>query len=80
MEVAKGSLPSNTVTGGGVTLDGFASRGRKAGGTAPGQDTWGAELPQQNLGSALTALAAAASWSPLMGSSRRSKSTLGSRG
>ena len=52
MEVAKGSLPCNAVTGGGVTLDGFASRGREAGGTAPGQDTGGAELPQQNLGSA----------------------------
>ena len=52
MEVAKGTLPSNAVTGGGVTLDGFASRGHEAGGIAPGQDARGAELPQENLGSA----------------------------
>ena len=54
MEVAKGSLPSNAVTGGGVTLDGFASRGREASGTAPGQDDGGAELPQQYLGHRLS--------------------------
>ena len=52
MEVEKGSLPSNAITGGGVTLDGFASRYCEAGGTVPGQDAGGAELPQQNLGSA----------------------------
>ena len=52
MEVAKESLPSNAVTDGGVTLDSFAARGRKAGGTAPGKDAGGAGLPQQNLGSA----------------------------
>ena len=59
MEVVKESLPSSAITSGGVTLDGFASRGRKAGGTAPGQDAGGAELPQQNLGHRLSG------WAPL---------------
>ena len=79
MEVAKGSLPSNAVTGGGVTLDGFASRGREADGTTPGQDAGGAELPQQNLGSAPHGLSGGSGTVAAHGSSRLSKLALGSR-
>ena len=52
----KGSLSSGAAARGGATLGDSASRGRGAGGTAPGQDAKGAEPPQQSFGSAFHGL------------------------